>query len=87
MYKHEWYTVLRWALIIAGFITIALLAGCATAVPYGMCNGDLQCEDKAIRREQRHFERDQLEIRQQSCAYPRWWDGRTLKCKTGDTWL
>ncbi len=69
------------------FLVIALLAGCATAVPFNDCLSEPVCEAKAIRREDMRFKRDMIEQERRQCVMPRIWDDRSRQCKTGDTMI
>ena len=94
MYPYEWWKLVRYLLIITAFITIALLAGCATVVPFNQCvhiHDTLaevtKCEDKSIRYEDYRIKRALIQAERRACVMPRLWDDRSRQCKTGDTMI
>lgn len=72
------FTVMICVLIVCALAFIAL-TGCAMAVPYAECL-TMECETKAIKREDHQFRRDQQELKRLSCTVPFIWDGRSRKC-------
>ena len=55
------------------------VAGCAMVIPYNECS-DTMCEEKAIKREDMQFKRNQLELERLACTVPYIWNTGSRRC-------